>query len=124
MNKNERKAANSKRMQMKETKHRSLRWLHKIRRIVTVFQIMDLASAMDVILSFFLATLTNSMQTSPAAAPSTRRAPPISFSQCHERKSVPRQIKPQIGYGTMPSCPLMTEIHCEIVENTHNSRLY
>ena len=72
MNKNERKAANSKRMQMKETKHRSLRWLHKIRRIV--FQIMDLASAMDVILSFFLATLTNSMQTSPAAAPSTRRA--------------------------------------------------
>jgi hypothetical protein len=71
MNKNERKV-DSKRMQMKETKHRSLRWLHKIRRIV--FQIMDLASAMDVILSFFLATLTNSMQTSPAAAPSTRRA--------------------------------------------------
>ena len=45
-----------------------------------------------------------------------RPIPPIIFSQCHERKSVPRQIKPQIGYGTMSRGPLKTEIHCEIVE--------
>jgi hypothetical protein len=29
---------------------------------------------------------------------------------------VPRQKKPQIGYGTMSIGPLKTEIHCEIVE--------
>ena len=45
-----------------------------------------------------------------------RRSPPTIFSQCHERKSVPRQKKPQIGYGTMSRGPLKTEIHCEIVE--------
>jgi hypothetical protein len=42
--------------------------------------------------------------------------PPTIFSQCHERKSVPRKKKPQIGYGTMSRGPLKTEIHCEIVE--------
>ena len=29
---------------------------------------------------------------------------------------MPRQKKPQIGYGTMSIGPLKTEIHCEIVE--------
>ena len=48
-----------------------------------------------------------------------KAAPQLQLQQhisTHHFRSVPRQKKPQIGYGTMSRGPLKTEIHCEIVE--------